>query len=381
MSKGRSFVIVGSLQSPMTGSKLRGRYLSSYLAKKGNQVTYLEPTDPSSNEKLVLPGVKCIKTDYPNWPSSTGMIKATWENYKELNKIKDPDYILALKPIFSSFLPSRLNKGKISSLIVDIDDIEYAYWEKNKALAYLLKKFERYAAKKSDLITVHNTALEKYALKQLGIKKNKVLWLPQGLDLDLYSKIRPACMDYAQGKKILIYAANLGVASYLTPILDVYHELKTTKKNLCLVIVGGGSLLNKYKEYCRERGILDVFFLGYLPHEETLSLIAASDIALNYAPETFANKFRSPIKIREYLALGKTVVSNNVGDSSLFKKYVYLSSGSLKDYKSKISRALEAKKPLKRGKEFIYENYGWDKIVDNFLISLDKYEKEKDLSN
>lgn len=365
------FVIIGGLQCPLTSSKIRCRGIANYIARKKIQVTYLEPGLIQNEEKIDLKNVNYIRTNYPSFKMNAGFFLAIINNIKEIIKISDIDYILSAKSLPTSCIPALLKKSKKTKIILDIDDLEYAYWSNNKIISKLLMVFERMVAKHFDFITVHNDALKEYAVKELKFPAERIISLPQGLDVDLYSFRRVPADFILEDKKVLIYAAFLGVASELMEIFEVYRDIKKEFPEVILIIIGDGPRLEEFKNYSSENQ-LGIIFTGYKEHKESLDIIQRADVAINYLEDNLANKYRSSIKIREYLALGKKVVANNVGDTYLFEKYLYLSDNNKESFKSKIINALKNKKNNKDGKNYVYKNYCWSKIIDKFIKDLDK---------
>ncbi len=369
MENKKTFLILGSLQAPLTGSKIRSRSIAKYLAKRGHKVIYLEPTDPNSKENLKIKGVKIIKTKFPNLIFSLGMIIASIDNLLKVKKVKKVDYVIATKPLPSSCLAALKLRNKDTKIILDIDDLEYAYWLNNKPIAYLLKIFEKWVIKRFDYITVHNNSLRRYVEKSLKIPSEKILFLSQGLDLDHYT-VRTKNNFKNKNQILIVYTAFLGIASDLIPILEVYKNAKKQFNNIKLIVVGGGPKLKEYKRYCK-RNHVPVLFLGYKDHNETLKILKFADITLNYNKKNFANKFRSPIKLREYILLGKEVVTTDIGDTALFKRYIYISKNNLNDYLLCLKKAIKVKKNI-NGPDYIKKECDWDKIINKFLKDLNE---------
>jgi glycosyltransferase involved in cell wall biosynthesis len=73
-----------------------------------------------------------------------------------------------------------------------------------------------------------------------------------------------------------------------------------------LLLVGEGPLKKQLLDQARSLGVSDrVVFTGAVPRDQIYSHIAAFDIAVI----PFSNAFRSPIKLFEYMAQGRTVVA------------------------------------------------------------------------
>jgi glycosyltransferase involved in cell wall biosynthesis len=98
------------------------------------------------------------------------------------------------------------------------------------------------------------------------------------------------------------------VCSRLEPVLAAWQELAQAALEvpLCLVVIGDGPDLERYRRRAADRGWLgsSVVFLGGLPRPEALRALRACDIA--YSECWSDHGF--PTKAYEYLALGRPVV-------------------------------------------------------------------------
>ena len=118
----------------------------------------------------------------------------------------------------------------------------------------------------------------------------------------------------------------------------------------------------------------NVVFTGRIDRSKISKYLALADVAVNYLRNTEANRCRSPIKIREYLALGIPTVCNLIGEVYLFSDYVYgFPTGNLKEFRRQMLKALNHpnKKKIRDGKKFVEENFDWKNIVKKFEKDLE----------
>lgn len=366
------FLIIGSVRNPSSGAKTRSRNIAKYLAKANHKVTLIELFPRNHKETTKIKGVKIIKIECDG--DIIGALIVINKIKRAIRNIK-ADYIIARKPIPISCIPAL--DRTTPKIILDIDDIEWLFWKEKKSLSLLskylkslslLSKYLKYYEKQIindhhiDYITVTCPKIKEYVIK-LGFPKEKIIDLPNFLDLDLIKNIKPKISS-----KILIYVASLGISSDLIPILKVFKQLQKQDSTLGLIIIGDGSKYEEYEDYARKNN-LNVCFMGHLEYTETLRMVSQAEICLNYAKKNRANKYRSPIKLREYLALGKKVVTNDVGDTTKFSQHIFMSTNSLLDFKEKIKKALINKTP-RGGKQYIYQHYNGKKCIKEFLNQL-----------
>ena len=111
-----------------------------------------------------------------------------------------------------------------------------------------------------------------------------------------------------------------------------------------------------------------VLFTGYLPPQEIRQYVLLANFALVYYKDKFVNYYRTSMKIREYLAMKKHVIANDVGDLKQFKPYVYQSKTGVKPYAEKVLTVLKKgtdKRNIK-GYHYIKKHYDWETIGKKF---------------
>jgi len=131
---------------------------------------------------------------------------------------------------------------------------------------FLSEKYEKFALKWADVITVSSKEMLDYYKK----KGYNVTFTPNALDIDSLPK-----NEDRRYKKQIIFAARL---SEEKGILDVLELSKKLPKDIHLIILGDGPEKNKVKEAAST--IQNIHYLGPKNKEETISLIRGSDILI-----------------------------------------------------------------------------------------------------
>ena len=275
------------------------------------------------------------------------------------------DIIFASKTLPGSCVPALYRKIMGQKIVLDIDDLEWDYW-RNSPLKYIFKMSDKFFARISNMITTHTENLEKYIEDAIGEKKEKIVFLPQGIDFDMFRKIR----WNPTGRKKIVYAAHLGIAAQdLDIIFDVFRKI-SKKEDCILQVIGDGTHRKYFENLADEIGIGDrVEFLGYVKHKDIPEIFSQANVAINYMRDTLANKYRSSLKVREYLAIGIPTVCNLIGDTSLFSDYVYgFRTGDFDSFEKQLLKALKNpdKKKSQEGRKFIEKNWDWSKVIGEF---------------
>jgi glycosyltransferase involved in cell wall biosynthesis len=127
----------------------------------------------------------------------------------------------------------------------------------------------------------------------------------------------------------------------LDMLLELYAEEKWQEKNLHLLLVGDGPAMNELMNLAKDLGIgSGVTFTGPVNRTEIPLYISSFDIAL----QPRVNEYASPMKIFEYMAMGKCVIAPeqpNIGEILLDGVTALLFRPSDKDsMRAAISKAL-----------------------------------------
>jgi glycosyltransferase involved in cell wall biosynthesis len=232
------------------------------------------------------------------------------------------------------------------------------------------------------LHTCHNLNLQKYLVEKLKIPSSKIYLLNQGVS-DTFFKPKPSYLREKQlernlkigGRPVLIFTGHLDVACDLPMILrslpGVFKKYPQTR----LVIIGDGLRKLELQALSRRLKITDkIVWVGLIPNNQVPVYLSTADICLVYYRRTRVNLYRVSLKIREYLAMGKKVVSNDTGDLKLFAKYSYQTGSDLNKYAGMVNRLLGGFDDGReqRGKLFVKKYYYWSIIVRNFVQFLKK---------
>jgi len=334
-----------------TGSALRARYIAKALRKQGNDIFFIEP----------IKGLPYLLDYGVSLPIYT--IKSIF---------KKCDVAIAVKPFPNGCIPILFKKLGESKAVVDIDDLDYGY---RKGIISLLSKLSQAPfPRRCDLITTYNQYLEQYILDEFKVSNENIYRLDVGVDLSIFNPLREDIIEFSntsnlKDENLIVYTGHLNIACYLDKILKAFKNVLYYNKKVKLLVVGGGPLLKHYQNIVNKMNLeQNVLFTGYVEHQDIPKYISIANICILYHEDNYVNYVRSSTKIREYLAMGKKVVCNDVGELKLFKEYTYQSSSNIKEFSEEINHALEDtnKNKLKLAQKFIKDNYSWDIIGKKF---------------
>ena len=154
-----------------------------------------------------------------------------------------------------------------------------------------------------------------------GIPEEKILVLEDGIDLERF-EIND---DRYFWRKKLGLPINMNLVVYCGHLYEekgIEHILLTAKKlnkeNILFVLVGGFSKnINKWKEYCKKELITNVSFIDFVNNSEVPKYLKAADVLImpyntkvNF--EVMDVKTTSPMKLFEYMASNRPIISTNI---------------------------------------------------------------------
>lgn len=177
-------------------------------------------------------------------------------------------------------------------------------------LKRLAHAIERYVCSNADRTLVVSTPLKKY-LESVGVPHDKCIVMPNGVD-QIKFQPRPKSSELIQKLKLPDDSVVIGFTGILRPwhgvemLIEAVGTLKQNGESVYLLIVGDGPVRDKLEELLQEAGLGGCSMItGRVPHEQVAYYVNLFDIAVS--PK--ATFYASPMKIVEYMALGKAVVA------------------------------------------------------------------------
>ena len=151
-----------------------------------------------------------------------------------------------------------------------------------------------------------------------GIAEDRIKVVGNGTDLQIYKPLdRLACRDQLtldRNRAYLAFSGNLVPWQDLQTAFHALAKLRQKGYDVELVVLGCGVSAEKIREQAEQIcGTEAVRFLGMLRPEEVNVALNAADVCI--APFTHERNYRigvSPLKVRDYAAVGKPIVSSDL---------------------------------------------------------------------
>lgn len=227
----------------------------------------------------------------------------------------EPDIIYCSCPHpFNGLISLYLSKKYKSKFILEIRDLWPETWVEmgavtRKSLIYkIFAWIEKLLYEKADKIITLMPGAFMY-IEKLGIPKEKVEWISNGVDLKEFDKnySKEPIYKFDKNKFNVTYTGSIGIANALDEIFEIAKELKN--ETIVFNIIGDGPLKDKYINYCKENNINNVKFYDSVSKNEVPALLKESDTLIVTTKKCNLYKYGISFnKVFEYLAAAKPII-------------------------------------------------------------------------
>lgn len=179
---------------------------------------------------------------------------------------------------------------------------------KEKSLVtWALRKLELYLYRRADKTIVLLPQAWKYIVP-LGIPQDRVVWIPNGVDLSLFPEPSPA---KPSDKFTLMYFGAHGGANGLDNVLRAMRELQHMPDagHICLRLIGDGPLKPKLVQMAHEWGLKNVTFEAPVPKSQIPKLALQADtFVFNLIDAPVFRYGISSNKLFDFMAAGRPII-------------------------------------------------------------------------
>ncbi|MDZ7291879.1 MAG: glycosyltransferase family 4 protein [candidate division KSB1 bacterium] len=184
----------------------------------------------------------------------------------------------------------------------------------------LARETERRIFRETDRVIVVSRQLQEF-VASCGVPESRIHILPNAVDPQRFALAlldeddeNPVRAQYRlNGKRVIGFVGSLKPWHGTETLLEAFRNLHTHDANTHLLIVGDGPGREALEHYAQSDELNGaVTFPGNVPYDDIPHYIAAMDITVApYTPNE--NFYYSPIKIFEYMMMGKPVVAAQIG--------------------------------------------------------------------
>jgi glycosyltransferase involved in cell wall biosynthesis len=301
----------------------------------------------------------------------------TMEIRRQIVEFK-PDVIVGLG-ILNTFIAAQMSKlYRVPFIYYLIDTLHTLI--PYQPLKFLGKHLESHTLKHCNVVCVINEELKRYAV-EMGARPEKVHVVRAGVDMERFN---PSIDGYTIRTKlginkddvVLFFMGWLYQFSGLREVAIELAKVRDAYPNIRLLIVGKGDVYHELQQIKQDYGLQQLILAGWQPYETIPEYIAASDICLLPAYNNEVMRNIVPIKMYEYMACGKPVISTRL--PGIMKEFgnngvIYVDKPT--EVLMKAIKLYNDNKAIKKwgaGARNFVEKYSWDKITDDFEHILKK---------
>lgn len=262
----------------------------------------------------------------------------------------------------------------------------WATWLANHFRAWLSRRaYYGFIAHQAAHIFVQSDAMLAFMHREHGIPREKMTAVPMGVDTERLNpaNVTPSTEPRLDGRRVVIYLGDLGLARQPGFLLDVADALRQRYPDVLLVLAGEAGAADE-KQWLRDRVAAlklesHVWITGWLPQTEALQLVRRAEVGLSPIPRGPLYDVSSPTKALEYLAMGVPCVGNDIPD----QQYVLTQSGGglcvpmdVQAFTQAIDQLLshpaQARAMGQRGPDFVRRERAYDVLSERVLAVLQR---------
>jgi len=363
------------------GPFLRGFYFSKHLSALGHNVSYIVLSDkkniliPRKEQHdgvnfVVLPSFKSIPftRDHDYLGTLLGMMlnpSLTLGPVDVIHCLSSSSGITTSPIMFHKIMRIIFKKSKKIKIVAGIDD----WWDKPlSALWPFFGYFERLSFRNCDVGIAASEELKARVINH-GVSPDKIHYIPDAADIETIRPLpRDRCLKELEmpellDKRILVHIGRTGGTMHF---LQSLKKLVSQKKDIICLLIGS---FHEYEiDAINNLGLQEnIKMMGVQPYSKLGLYCSAADLLVFPMINNILDAARSPLTLGDYLASGKAIVSNAVGET----RRVLLRSGSavicdvdnVNDFTNAIITLLEDKKLNTKlgqsGRQFAEEKFSW----------------------
>jgi glycosyltransferase involved in cell wall biosynthesis len=354
------------------------------LARAGFKVTVICPTgsDRDREREAVIDGVRILR--YPLRMATGGPLGylreytvALWHSLRLAMKVRREgriDVLQACNPPDLLFLVALALRPGGARFVFDHHDLApelvlLRFPNGGRMLFQLTKFLERLTFAAADAVISTNESYRRVALDRGKLSGDRVVVVRNAPDLNRFIPREPDA-SLRRGKPYLL--AYLGVMGYqdgLDYALRVLQLLRDEigRDDIHCVLMGVGDAFDEMVALSQQLGIADIVdFPGWVDDEFIQRCLSTADVCLAPDPLNAFNNMSTMIKVAEYMAMGRPIVSFDLLETrvSAGDAAVYVSANDERAFAKAIDALLQDPERRRRmgesGRRKVERELSWD---------------------
>jgi len=239
---------------------------------------------------------------------------------------------------------------------------------------------EKFTLKAADMVIATNDSYKEIEVTRANIDPDKIFVVRNGPNLDKFKLQPPDAELQKKAGTILAYCGVMGPqdgVDYLLRALRLVID-KFGRDDFYCVIIGLGDAVDELKKLTHELRLEDhVWFTGFISFEDLLRYLSTADICLDPNPSSPLNDSSTWIKVMEYMALGKPLVSFDLKETrfSAQEAALYATPNEEEEFAKAIVTLMDdpelRKKMGEFGRKRVRNELSWQHVSKNLLRAYD----------
>lgn len=245
----------------------------------------------------------------------TSLMALFWMGKPDVVFVDSPPLFLSLVAL----LFARLKGAKWIMNVSDLwpDAVADSGMVQSGLLIELARKLEHFLYRSADFVGTVTEGIYKILREEKHVPCDKLLFLPIGVDTQLFQPRTPDPDLLAQhnltDKLVFLYAGTIGHAQGLTLLLDAAEGLQQ-RKDIAVVLIGDGPVKSELKAQSTSRGLTSVHFADPVALSEMPRWWSISRAALVTLKDQPVHQSARPSKSLPAMASGIPVIFSGQGE-------------------------------------------------------------------
>lgn len=312
-----------------------------------------------------------------------------------LRRARRPDYLfVSSPPLFVGLAGIAASRAWDVPMIFNVADLwpdsarELGLLE-NEAILQVAENLESWIYRRSAYVSAVTGGIRSTLVSEKGVPEEKVLFLPNGVDTDLFRPREPDSEIERElgieGEWVVLYAGTHGYAHGLDVALEAAAHLRDT--NVRFVFIGGGSEKKRLVKRAGEMGLDNTMFLDPEQPSYIARLYGNADAGLSTLGDSPLFEGTRPAKIMAAMSAGTPVLYSGEGEGARMVERAKAGlvtppqdGEALADAIRRLRDDPELASHLGRnGRSHAEEFLSWDVLVDEWVSDLLRRDDASDL--
>lgn len=238
-------------------------------------------------------------------------------------------------------------------------------------LFYLIARVTEYLTFRSANVVIStNESYRRIAIKRGGVRADRVFVVRNGPKRDQFEPVEPLPALRRGFPYLVCYAGVMGYEDGILELLSSIHYLvhDLGRCDILFVLLGDGPIYSQAMELVTAWSLQDILVMPGMIHDKLVlrQYLCTADLLLAPEPLTPLNLHSTFIKIGEYMAMGKPIVSYDLPESryTAQESAIYVQPGDLQGYGQSIVTLLDDPERRQRmgrlGRQRFMDHLTWE---------------------